>query len=96
MISKQEVQHIAKLARLQLTEQEIGKMQKDLTAILDYFGVLKKAPKVKKQLATGNWRLAHNGLRKDEVKERPAGLAGDLVQAAPEKKDGYVKVKAIL
>ena len=37
MISKEEVEHIAKLARLELTEKEVGKMHKDLTAILDYF-----------------------------------------------------------
>ena len=37
MISKEEVLHIAKLARLELTEEEVEKMQKDLTEILDYF-----------------------------------------------------------
>ena len=47
MISKEEVEHIAKLARLELTEKEVGKMQKDLSAILNYFALLKKAPKVK-------------------------------------------------
>ena len=46
MISKEEVQHIAKLARLELTPQEIEKMQKDLSAIFDYFELLKKAPGV--------------------------------------------------
>ena len=37
MISKEEVEHIAKLARLELTEKEIEKMQKDLTEILGLF-----------------------------------------------------------
>ena len=45
MISKEEVEHIAKLARLELAPVEIEKMQKDLSAILDYFNLLKKAPK---------------------------------------------------
>ena len=44
MISKEEVRHIAELARLELSEKEIEKMQKDLSAILDYFDLLKKAP----------------------------------------------------
>ncbi len=48
MISKEEVEHIAKLARLELTESEVKKMQKDLSAILDYFNLLKKAPKPNK------------------------------------------------
>ena len=94
MISKEEVLKIAKLARLELTEKEVKKMQKDLTAILDYFKVLKKAPRSTK--ATKVTQEQKNGLRKDEIKERPASLAGDLVQAAPQKKEGYVKVKAIL
>jgi len=43
MISKQEVEHIAKLARLELTDAEIEKMQKDMSEILGYFDLLKKA-----------------------------------------------------
>ena len=52
MISKDEVQHIAKLARLELTEKEIEKMQKDLSEILGYFDLLKKAPKPEKSVKT--------------------------------------------
>ena len=50
MISKEEVQHIAKLARLELTETEVEKMQKDLSAILDYFNLLQKTPKPEKEI----------------------------------------------
>ena len=94
MISQEEVQHIAKLARLELSEKEVEKMQTDLTAILDYFGVLKKAPKVTK--VTKATKAGENRLRKDVVLERPASLANNLVQAAPEKQENYIKVKAVL
>jgi len=94
MINKEEVQHIAKLARLELTEKEVEKMQKDLSSILDYFDVLKKAPLLKKQKAVRG--LTPYTLRKDEVVAKPASLANNLIQAAPDKKDNYVKVKAIL
>jgi len=92
MISKDEVKHIAKLARLELTEKEVEKMQKDLSAILDYFAVLKKAPKI--QVKTS--KAGKNVLRKDEAVAKPASLANNLVAQAPDKKDGYIKVKAIL
>jgi aspartyl/glutamyl-tRNA(Asn/Gln) amidotransferase C subunit len=46
MISKEEVEHIAKLARLELTGKETEKMQKDLSAILDYFILLKNVPEI--------------------------------------------------
>jgi len=93
MISKEEVLKIAKLARLELTETEITKMQKDLSSILDYFDILKKAPKAEiKKIKTHS----PNALRRDEIIERPASLANNLVQASPDKKDGYFKVKSIL
>lgn len=95
MISKEEVEHIAKLARLELTEKEVEKMQKDLTEILDYFNLLKKAPKSSLTLASGQAPKADEHLRKDEAKIRDEGLAGNLIKAAPDKKDDYIKVKAI-
>ena len=93
MISKDEVKHIARLARLELTEQETEKMQKDLSDILDYFDLLKKADTKNVKLSLSKAALQ---ARKDEVKERPASLANNLVQAAPNKKDSYVKVKQVL
>ena len=90
MISKEEVQHIAKLARLELTEKEVEKMQKDLSAILDYFDLLKRAPKVKAQPASAKapaWRG-------DEVISS-YDIADELIGQAPDKKDDYIKVKNI-
>lgn len=96
MIKKEEVQRIAKLARLELTEAETEKMQKDLSGVLDYFVVLKKAPQINADKKADVRRYENNGLRKDEVKEKPASLANNLVASAPDKQDGYFKVKAIL
>jgi aspartyl/glutamyl-tRNA(Asn/Gln) amidotransferase C subunit len=43
MLEKEQVQHIAGLARLKLTPEEIKKFQKDLSLILDYVNTLKRA-----------------------------------------------------
>lgn len=96
MISKEEVQHIAKLARLELTQQETEKMQKDMSAILDYFDILKRAPKVKSSSVVRTTELKENATRKDLVVARPASLANNLLGAAPDRKDDYFKVKSIL
>jgi len=99
MISKEEVIHIAKLARLELTEKEIEKMQKDLSAILDYFNVLKKVPKLKngkKNNLNTSLIRANKGIRRDGVGQKSSSLANNLVQSAPDKKEGYIKVKAVL
>jgi len=94
MISKEEVEHIAKLARLELTDREVEKMQKDLSAILDYFDLLKKAPKSEKEnLYTPG--VYKNILRADESLQQDASVVEKLIGQAPDKKDGYIKVKAI-
>lgn len=92
MISKEEVEHIAKLARLELSEMEVEKMQKDLSAILDYFNLLKKAPKLKAgKVVEGDLRAT----RKDEIISR-YDIREKLIAGAPDKKDDYIKVKTIL
>lgn len=93
MITKDEVRHIAKLARLELTEQETEKMQEDLSAILDYFKLLEKVPKPSPVVRTTG--LKENVVRKDEVIGKPASLANNLIAAAPNRKDEYIKVKTV-
>lgn len=93
MISKEEVCRIAKLARLELSEKEIEKMQRDLSEILDYFDLLKSAPAPLKQ-NFGETNKA-SMFRSDEILPRDAGLAEKIITASPDKKDGYIKVKAI-
>lgn len=93
MISKNEVEHIAKLARLELTEKETVKMQKDLSGILDYFDLLKKAPAGQSPSTS---KRASVSQRKDEAVLKDNSLAQKLIKSAPDKKDDYIKVKAIL
>lgn len=90
MISKEEVLHIAKLARLDLTEQEVADMQRDLSSILDYFDLLKKAPKPKHAAEARQT----NVLRADEAHSND--IADDLINASPLQKDGYIQVKQVL
>jgi aspartyl-tRNA(Asn)/glutamyl-tRNA(Gln) amidotransferase subunit C len=92
MISKEEVLKIASLSRLELSETEIAKMQKDLSSILDYFNLLKKAPKPAKSEKV----IAENILRKDEPRQAGDSLAAKIIEAAPDTKDGYIKVKQVL
>ncbi len=94
MITRDEVQHIAKLARLDLTENEIDKFQKDLSAILDYFEKLKEID-VSDQLPMSHPVKVENVTREDEINEKLKNQNGKLLKLAPETKDGYLKVKAV-
>ena len=85
MLAKDEVKHIAKLARLGLTEKEIKKYQKELSAILDYFEKLKKVDVAKIKIEPTSHPLAiENVMRKDEVLKFKKKLI-----------DGHLKVKQI-
>jgi len=90
MISKEEVKHIAKLARLELTEKEIEKMQADMSEILGYFDLLKNVPKIEIQ----NPKSETRNLRKDDVISSQ-GIRDEIIGQAPDKKDDYIKVKNI-
>jgi aspartyl-tRNA(Asn)/glutamyl-tRNA(Gln) amidotransferase subunit C len=100
MISKEEVKHIAKLARLGLTEEEIEKFQKDLSSILGYIEKLKEVDVSKIEPASPSGvalRASHavkveNVMRKDEAKPFTNKKLLDL---APEQKEGFLKVKSV-
>jgi len=95
MISKEEVKHIAKLARLGLTESEIRKFQRELSSILDYMEKLKEVD-VSKVEPTSHSIKVENVMKEDEPKEKKLELRKKLVEMAPEKEKGYLKVKSIL
>lgn len=84
MISRKEVQHIAKLARLGLTEKEVDKFRKELSGILDYMAKLKEI-EVAKVKPTSHPLKVENVTRRDEAKEEKRKI---LL--------GFLKVKSIL
>ena len=93
MISRKEVQHIAKLARLGLTEKEMGKFQKELSKILDYIEKLKKV-NVSEVEPTSHSTKIENVMRADKSLKFKV-QSSKLMELAPETKNGYLKVKSI-
>ncbi len=93
MLTADEVKKIAQLARIELKDGEVEKFQKDLSAILDYVEELQKVD-------TDGLEIVANvtGLENVQRVDTPA-LEDDrdaIKRNAPEIKDGYYKVKAIL
>lgn len=92
MIGVKEVEHVAKLARLALSEEEKKKYAQQLAKIIDYFDQLKAVD------TSGVEPLAHaqsifNVLRDDEVIVPPGRDL--LLENAPEKENGYFRVPRI-
>ena len=95
MFSKKELNNIAKLARLELSEKESEKFPKDLSEILDYFDKLKKADVADSTLVNYP-SSAQNVIRKDEARSADSETKRKIMALAPETKDGWLKVKTIL
>src|SRR3989304_6121826 len=92
-ISREEVEHIAKLARLQLTDEEKKRFQVELGKILEYFDQLKKLDTEKVPPMTHAVPI-ENVLREDQVK--PSLPAEEALQNAPEKKNSYFQVPKVV
>ena len=93
MLNKDEVRHIAALARIGLSEEEIGRFSKDLSAVLDWVEQLKEVD-VKNIEPTAHITGMVDVMREDKT----ADFAGKnkIIELFPDKKDGYDKVKSVL
>jgi len=94
MISKKEVKHIAKLARLGLTEKEIKKFQRELSSILDYFEKLKEV-KIEEVKPTSHSIKIENIFREDELKKQSLERVNKLIKMTPQREKNYLKVKPL-
>ena len=91
-ISLEEVEHIAKLARLELTEAEKNRYRVQLSAILEHVAQLQKLDTASIQPMAGVFSL-ENPLRKDEV--RPGLTTETLLSGAAEKERAQFKIPPV-
>lgn len=94
MLTKKEVEHIAKLARLGLSEKEIEVFQGELSSILDYVSQLQEAD-ISNVEPISNITGAKNVFRKDEAKKIEIESVKKIMGEAPDLQGGYIKVKAV-
>lgn len=93
MISKDEVKHIANLARIGLSDIEIEKFTTDLSSILDFVEQLEEVDITDARPMTHITGLS-NVTRAD--KEEDFGNKAAIRKLFPDEKDGYDKVKSVL
>ena len=92
VIEREEVLHVARLARLALNEQEIGPMARELSAVLDHvakIGELDLEDVAPTAHVVGDEMIAHPALRPDEPRPcLPRRVA--LAQAPAVADDGFL------
>lgn len=94
-LSQEEVQHIADLARIELTENEKGKYAEELSSILGCFEQLKEV-KTEAVEPTSQATGLVNVAREDVIEGCDQETRKKLLDAAPMKEGNYIKVKAVL
>lgn len=92
MITTQDIQHLASLARIELDEAEAQHLTTEIDSILGYVGQIK---------ATGTENVPHvpalHNVMRDDVPTNTAGQYTEaLLDNAPSRDGDYLKVKKIL
>jgi len=95
MISKEEIKHIAKLARIELKDEEVLRFQKELSSILDYIEQLKEVDISKIDLKESLTKF-QGVTRQDKEIKKSIEQSLKLIGLSPDKKDNYLKTKKIL
>ncbi len=93
VVSKEEILHIAKLADLNIQENEIDEYAKNLQDILNFVDVLNNVNTDNVEETMGVISNS-NVFRKDEIKE--FGNRDILLQNAPEQEDGMFKIPKVI
>lgn len=94
-LSQDQVQRVADLARIELTESEKEKYADDLSAVLGYIEQLNEVNTEGIPVTSQVTGLV-NVTREDIVEGRDQETREKLLDAAPMREGDYVKVKAVL
>ena len=97
MLTKKEVEKIAGLARLGISENEKEKFAEDLSLVLGYIQKLSEVNVEKVEPMTGGTNLESVVRKDDDSKDITTDeMKADILNAAPNKENGYFKVPSIL
>jgi aspartyl-tRNA(Asn)/glutamyl-tRNA(Gln) amidotransferase subunit C len=92
-ITEAEVRHVASLAKLALSEEELRRVGRELNRILDYFAELQQLDTSEVPITSHALPLV-NVYREDEIGESLP--AEEATQNAPDGVDGYFRVPRIV
>ena len=91
-LSTADVEHIAELAKLALTPDEVEHYRQQLSDILEHFETLKQVD-TSTVLPTASVLPLRTVMREDVV--RPSLATEDALANAPDQADGYFRVRAV-
>ncbi len=96
MISREDIEGLAALARLQLSDQEVESLQTDVSSILEYVGQVSSL----EVSASGPIAPAHHNIMRDDTpraaEDQLAGKEEAIRAAFPKREGDYNAVRKIL
>ncbi len=93
MITKEEIQKLATLSRIEMDESEMEHLAHEFDGILDYIAQIQDAPLSQETKST---LTQHNILREDTGPHEAGVYTKDILDNAPDSDGVYLKVKNIL
>ncbi|MBG7616812.1 MAG: Asp-tRNA(Asn)/Glu-tRNA(Gln) amidotransferase subunit GatC [Chloroflexi bacterium] len=92
-LKREEVLHIAKLARISLSQDDVEMYRRQLSQILEHFTILQEVDTAGVPLTSNPLSLS-NVMKEDKVK--PSLSTNDVLANAPQQEDQFFKTKAVL
>ena len=90
MLSRDQVLHVARLARLELTEEEVGRFSEELSKVLDWVDTIEELGNLDDVPPTSHVVNVENALRSDEP--RPSLPVERALESAPDAAQGGFRV----
>lgn len=95
MLTYEEVEHVANLARIELSEEEIALFQSDLSKVLIFFKELEQLD-TEQEKVIGHITGRVNEARGDRVEEASGETKEQIRKNFPESEVGFLKVRSVL
>lgn len=94
-MNQEEIKHLGKLARIELSDTEVETFTKEMSAILDYVSVVKDivGEATSSEPVVG---LVHNVFRKDEITNQADEYTDSILAEMPATQGRFMVVKKIL
>lgn len=94
-MKREDIAHLATLARIELSETELQNLGAELSSIMSYVGVISDMSADNADM-TPVLGARHNIFRDDEIQNIAGEYTADLVAEMPRSEGPYLKVKKIL
>lgn len=95
MMKREDIEHLATLARIRLTDEELSELETDLSSIVEYVGVVSDIAASDADTAP-QVGAVYNVFRADEATNQPDEFTKDILAEMPKTKDRFLSVKKIL